>query len=172
MSEERYYTPTIDEFYVGFEYQIEDLNDDAVSHTWRDQVFDGEETRTYFVEELGRKEMRVKYLDKDDIQSLGFDKFNYTYNKEKNLQAIEDENYSHWHRFFESSDADKPAELVLNLQTINPNKAYVYIWWETPEELTVLVNTANNMKYTSDFIFRGFIKNKSELKKLLKQLGI
>ena len=123
--ENKYYVPNITEFHVGFEYQIEDLGDDGKSKVWRDQIFEGEETRTYFIEELSRKEIRVKYLDKEDIESLGFKHYSLsTYNyKEYSLERIG-------------------------------------------------VDNKLSISHYGNCIFLGYIKNKSELKKLLKQLKI
>lgn len=125
----KYYTPSIEEFHVGFEYQIEDLGDDGLSRIWRDQVFDGEETRTYFIEELRKKEMRVKYLDKEDIESLGW-----------KPTEIED-NYVAGHK----------GGYKLNHLCIN----------------YLIIQGTDSMCW-----FKGIIKNKSELKKLMKQLNI
>ena len=76
MEDNKYYTPELEEFHVGFEYEIEDLGDDGRTRVWRPQIFEGEETRTYFIEELEKGEMRVKHLDREDIESLGFTNIN------------------------------------------------------------------------------------------------
>jgi hypothetical protein len=93
-----YYTPVIEEFHVGFEYQTTDLGDDGVSTVWRDQVFEGEEIRTYFIEELNNEEHRVKFLDKEDIESFGFTVTHYNevsiYGKVGGYQPYTIENFS------------------------------------------------------------------------------
>lgn len=67
---DKYYTPTIEEFRVGFEYESQDL---CLNGTcWVKEKYQGEELRTYLTDELERKEIRVKQLDKEDIESLGF----------------------------------------------------------------------------------------------------
>lgn len=67
---DKYYTPTIEEFRVGFEYESQDL---CLNETcWVKEKYQGEELRTYLTDELERKEIRVKQLDKEDIESLGF----------------------------------------------------------------------------------------------------
>lgn len=67
----KYYTPKLKEFRIGFEYQGYDMLDNG-KWGWVDHIFEGEEIRTYFTEELKKGEVRVKYLDKEDIESLGF----------------------------------------------------------------------------------------------------
>lgn len=67
---DKYYTPTIDEFRVGFEYESQDLCLNGIC--WVKEKYQGEELRTYLTDELERKEIRVKQLDKEDIESLGF----------------------------------------------------------------------------------------------------
>lgn len=69
----KYYTPDISEFHVGFEYECLDLSDDFESKTWRKQIFEGEDLRGYFTEEIKKGEIRVKHLDREDIESFGFE---------------------------------------------------------------------------------------------------
>lgn len=66
--ENKYYTPKLEEFHIGFEYEIkewgkEDWHKKEIEETWEiDSAFD-------------RAEARVKVLDKEDIESLGFDNY-------------------------------------------------------------------------------------------------
>lgn len=69
MSENKYYTPDISEFRVGFEYESQDLCLNGIC--WVKEKYKGEELRTYLTDELERKEIRVKQLDREDIESLG-----------------------------------------------------------------------------------------------------
>lgn len=67
---EKYYTPKIEEFHVGFEYELlYKLENDF----WRKEKF---HSKTLFWSEiedyLFKKQIRIKYLDKEDIESLGF----------------------------------------------------------------------------------------------------
>ena len=68
---DKYYTPTIDEFRVGFEYEAQDLCLSLSGTCWVKEKYQGEELRTYLTDELERKEIRVKQLDREDIESLG-----------------------------------------------------------------------------------------------------
>lgn len=69
---EKYYTPEIEEFHIGFEYESARLSN---KDPWRKKVAtitdidEAEACLTHFPEE---KIIRVKYLDRDDIESLGW----------------------------------------------------------------------------------------------------
>lgn len=74
-SQNKYYTPSIEEFHIGFEYEYlgNNLNTEwsKVKAEWSDLdiMFDDyEHELDGKFEEL----YRVKYLDKEDIESLGF----------------------------------------------------------------------------------------------------
>jgi hypothetical protein len=69
--EKKYYTPEIKEFYVGFEYEVEDLHDNLVDKMWRkEECYD---VPVFLREWIQQGEVRVKYLDREDIESLGFE---------------------------------------------------------------------------------------------------
>jgi len=134
MNNELYYTPSLEEFHVGFEY--ERMNGDK----WESAILNvddccGTSARGFEneFEEISHyiRDVRVKYLDKEDIQSLGF-------------------------KFF-SKDGDvitiyKKDHNELHYCTVGPVNIMV-------------INTDKDIAQT-------VIKNKSELKVLLKQLGI
>lgn len=72
----KYYTPDISEFYVGFEYEYK--LDDLI---WTPMVFGFDLLRLYPESPL-KNETRVKRLDEQDILNLGFeitDKTEYSY---------------------------------------------------------------------------------------------
>lgn len=135
MGNNKYYTPEIEEFHVGFEYEAQDLGDDMKNWVWRKQVFEGEETRTYFIEELDKGEMRVKFIDRDDIESLKW-----------------------------SSVGSKPYHFEI--------KSSVFTFGLAFSEKDNRVIIYETVQGSTSVIFNGFIKNKSELKKLMKQLRI
>lgn len=68
MENTKYYTPTIDEFYVGFEY--EEIN--IISNKWCSETFQLHEEWLYIDNDIKQNTVRVKYLDKEDIESLGW----------------------------------------------------------------------------------------------------
>ncbi len=80
MSEEsKYYTPNISEFHVGFEYQIYEDFDVNPTQEWHKQVYGrngADAERIDHISEFSIKnnKVRVKYLDREDIESLGWKK--------------------------------------------------------------------------------------------------
>ena len=107
--------------------------------------------------------IRVKYLDREDIESLGF-------------KCIVDEEY---HKMFERGDIND-SKLVIewvkwyvgNLlpephsKTTEHRQLKVYQTEGTP------IRTQDGYEGVSKDMFKGTVKNKSELKRLLKQLGV
>jgi len=137
--EAKYYTPQVDEFFVGFEFEelnILSVYDDHWKVKVKKEVFTQELWRSgysnwNFLDKLQEGKIRVKYLDKEDIESLGF-KGNDILFEYKNFTIflLED-------RILISE------ELIDNLGIKNQCRR-----------------------------FEGNIKNKSELKQVLKMLGI
>ena len=71
---DKYYTPSIEEFHVGFEY--EDYNKyrkEWIKSIWTREDFENDSHVYYLFELFYGKQLRVKYLDKEDIESLGFE---------------------------------------------------------------------------------------------------
>ena len=120
----RYYTPNIDEFHVGFEYELKipllkGLNtDNWHRHTCRGSL-------DYIQLEIENEAIRVKYLDVEDIKSLGFDR-------------------------------DGRGDLT---------NGRVYISLHTSSSWVEIT------KESGDMLFDGSLKNKSELKRVLNQIG-
>lgn len=65
---DKYYTPEREEFCWGFEYESEE---DPRTGIWEKQVVGGWSKFKYFDNDSD-VDYRVKYLDKEDIESLGF----------------------------------------------------------------------------------------------------
>lgn len=132
MEKEKYYTPDIEEFHVGFEYFCRQAVTipDGTEHVWKKEVLT-KDNISFLFSRLENNMIKVKYLDQEDIESLGF---------EENI-------FGYW--------------LNSKLLTIDISDNVPYI-------------TISNGGIQTDevFYFQGIIKNKSELKKLLKQLGI
>jgi len=67
MSEDKYYVPKIEEFHVGFEYEI------TTGYEWVKKIFCQKDFNTFLYEHLDnaiyQEMVRVKYLDKEDIES-------------------------------------------------------------------------------------------------------
>lgn len=145
--ENKYYTPTIEEFYVGFEY--EHLT--GFEKVFKPVIFDIEKMVTCFIEPgvdskgvysettcilgiqkcIQNNQCRVKYLDKEDIQSLGWEGH--------------DDYYTH-----------SGGRYKLVIETFDTYQS-------------ILIESLSGFKY---YNYLDSIKNKSELKKLMQQLGI
>jgi hypothetical protein len=65
---EKYYTPSIEEFRVGFEVEL--LHPD--NGIWGKYIIRFDDELSYLRELADQEELRVKYLDREDIESLGF----------------------------------------------------------------------------------------------------
>lgn len=144
-TDNKYYTPEISEFHVGFEHEVNHkVRDGSGDREWCSELYKGSSEQTRYIKYLLEEEpenIRVKYLDKEDIESFGFTiKSDYgagtTFhlNNSYSLQTHKHAGISyneHEVRIFKSGIIGKPCR-----------------------------------------IFTGDIKNKSELKKLLQQLGI
>ena len=123
--ENKYYTPDISEFHIGFEYEWKPKDEDDYGYVKDKYCIQDQFDEMYINNEI---DFRVKYLTKEDIESLGFEQQSLQYQYKKN-----------WYRL------------------INRCEENQYI--------------IEDGRY-QDQIFVGTIKNKSELKRLLKQLNI
>jgi len=155
-----YYTPELEEFYLGFE--CEQYNPDTKDWekltigTIRIQL--NESNYYLFYDKEGKKRenallsdkplFRVKYLDQEDIKSLGF-------------RVLKIGN----------SYLSIPSETwYIKEDPKNPKHSYRLVH-QPPINKVMIIH-----RFTSDTdvltIFEGEVKNKSELKKLLKMLKI
>jgi len=123
--ENKYYVPTLDEFYVGFEYDDFNPKDESMCGTWKNNIFEADDYKWLVNYKYIKYEnlIRVKYLDKSDIEStpLPHDYY-YVYNKSNDVQSN------------------------ISIYRIIDNKNHC--------------------------VFDGYIKNRNELKKILKLIGI
>jgi len=129
-----YYKPSIEDFHVGFEYESEE---DPIQGKWEKQKVNDYRDLINCMNYYGRDsdvDTRVKYLDREDIEELGFE--------------TEDNGVCY----------DK-------LKSFN---LYGLHSWEWDKG----VSNQYKIFFNSSLLFNGIIKNKSELKILLKQLNI
>lgn len=140
--ENNYYIPEIEEFHVGFEFEFKDDFD----KTWDKTIIKTQSQLCNWTafDDINK---RVKYLDKEDIESLGF--------KYKETNRI---------RYWYTSDCffdmpNSPSHRCSKLTLIHD-----------PEYSTISIEGV--ISSVEEKIFEGTIKNKSELKKLMKQLNI
>tara|TARA_R110000772_G_scaffold82292_3_gene174592 strand:+ start:1027 stop:1425 length:399 start_codon:yes stop_codon:yes gene_type:complete len=130
----KYYTPSIEEFHVGFEYRVET---EAIGSTYMKEsvIKDADDIEQIF-KWFPEFDIEVKHLDREDIESLGF---------------VYDRTYGGLNEdMFKINDGD----LILDCDY---DEKYCRIYWGGDGDVTR---------------FSGTIKNKSELKRILKQLGI
>lgn len=73
MESNKYYTPEIEEFFVGFEYELRQAD------IWQKEKVQYNDCFC----DLQGDGLRVKYLDKEDIESLG-----WTFFKQINLRGV------------------------------------------------------------------------------------
>ncbi len=148
--ENKYYTPTIEEFHVGFGYEYISNNicgyhSKFDSSNWTKYEFkagstEDEPSEIDCIEYAIKKEncdIRVKYLDKEDVESLGW-KF------------------------------DGKSTYKLNCYSLSGQLEYQNIEIEQNHEDVCM----GEWKYYDELVFRGKIKNKSELNRIMNQLNI
>ena len=130
---DKYYTPTIEEFHVGFEFESTYLED---YDTWKKEIIDAVDVGYFYSIYIGDAvptEFRVKYLDREDIERLGFK-----------------QDHNHNDVGFGYTNGSTRIQ-----HTPHKNSILIYQWGRE-----------------SDTVSGITIKNKSELKRLLKQLNI
>lgn len=130
METNKYYTPEIEEFYVGFEFEWLNRN------TFEKHIFMCQSQFTFDDFPELAKQSRVKYLDQEDIESLG------------------------WKEEIDSPDG--------RFSILKDDIWYYLIQYGHNQKYEIRCMNPS-YKYGS---FLGTIKNKSELHKLMKQLGI
>jgi hypothetical protein len=176
LKDNKYYTPDLEEFHIGFEYELETshvagvLEDKGYRHHRRmypntsfedylEVLKTGMWIKTSFTErddlvitriELGNKYIKTKYLDKDDIEELGWksvptDLENY---KIVNTLTFIKDDYT----------------LILYDKEILKEGG-----WNIPN-MNIFIEDKNT-KWKL-FVFYGDIKNKSVLKQVMKMLNI
>lgn len=128
----KYYTPEIEEFHIGFEYEW--LDDEKEDPTWI------KATTPTAIEIKGYEDivygLRVKYLDREDIEELGF------------IELGQEDYYLHGDlnnlRIEKLHHKDIPCFYRINYDNEDIGSTNLFV----------------------------SIKNKSELKRLMKQLGL
>lgn len=135
----KYYTPEIEEFHVGFEYEDKFFNYPEEEKNWKKRVY--EVNDSYSLQLVATRIkldcIRVKHLDREDIESLGF-------------------KYSRYSGSYTQYFTKDNVEISIGSGHRKDSPLRVKRIWSISNEI----------------VFKGTIKNKSELKKLLKQLGI
>jgi hypothetical protein len=145
-----YYTPTIEEFHIGFEYEYSDLDHNLKNTKWFKEKVPLEFSSSYYLELINKKDwIRVKYLDKEDVESLGF--INW---------AVEWTNPARY--YFTKALPNGQESIKKGIQLF-------FIFGSYDRDHVTIYNTIDKIDHV---LFDGVVKNKSELKQLLKQLNI
>lgn len=158
----KYYTPKIEEFYIGFEYEYciypetnNNFKKEVASWSSLDILYDDFEHEP---RELLDRTYRVKYLDKEDIESFGFKKSN------KNSWC----GYNDY--FLGEINPEYPYFLFATIHVPVRDDMYKILVHRHYDEDESIDENDNYREPTTVYV--GMIKNKSELKKLLIQLRI
>ena len=147
---DKYYTPDISEFYVGFEYEsnynkpnweVVTLKYDDVTSFFDNYVYDASPT-----------EFRVKYLDIEGIKSFGFTHTTSLNGYQENFRI---------EKLFRRLNEEHDDTMWQN----------VFLQY-APDIHRVIIRNEISDGSEDETFFEGVIKNKSELKKLLIQLNI
>ena len=141
MGENKYYIPELSEFYYGFEYELLKPDNKYYKRIFGKDIIDNYELDEFNddLTKIAHSISRVKYLDKEDIESLGWE-------------------FIKQHPGTTSFDFEK-EEYSLNFDP------------EFGEKWNLRIYDGEDQDSEFNY-FSGFIKNKSELVKLLKQLEI
>ena len=160
MSDKKYYTPEMPEFHEGFEYEMKARFGDGTVKTqeqydsaeWEKSTYDlGEypyvnRTMTGKNSQNLPPAIRVKYLDREDIESFGFNK-----------------QYSDMSLMFTGDSGEYVKDIyTITFLHFNHDDTYhgkVSIWMGA-------------MKKSQVRLFHGILKNKSQLKLILQWVGI
>jgi hypothetical protein len=144
---EKYYTPELEEFHNGFEYEAHE--ESVHSKKWFKKTYYGDSflmnfkhDSIEFIQEFKKDLLRVKYLDSEDISSLGW---------KHGLMGIGD-----GHEIDASVFHAEHYEYIMTYA----DRHFIQIEQKT-------IGTDKKM-----YVFAGYIKNKSELKKLMQMIGI
>lgn len=140
----KYYTPKIEEFYVGFEYE------EKSSGLWTTQLYNEYSPiiNQYLCDDYGVKIdsiqdyinqeiVRIKYLDQEDIESLGFN--------------------------------HNPKTSIKNVFTLKTTDETYILKFKVHMRKNFNVSIQDDKSFC---YFEGLIKNKSELKKVLQLIGV
>jgi len=149
MENNKYYTPQIEEFCVGFECEFKHYNKDG-DEVWEKRIINvGSFQKDSYEQLTYTSNWRVKYLDEQDILELGFSFFgenNKTLiNTPVKMYHNDDLNLMLGHYY-------TIGQIVL--ATKDPSKSEIYLKLGQDPNRTGFLN----------------IKNKNELQKLIKQL--
>lgn len=144
----KYYIPSIEEFHVGFEYELYDPDTEIDIIPYKKKLCSKEDLVLTLNNWKYYKEYRVKYLDKSDIEALGFE------------------------------ECFSPNKVMYGdtfncLDVFKEYCHYILEHYIEDNHVLILVNNMETMKpFERIQLFNGNVKNKSELKRVLIMLNI
>jgi hypothetical protein len=159
---DKYYTPEIEEFHVGFEYEVEDFSKGHkngvqwVKKTIKSigrgiEIHEGDYDNLAQIEALDdvyvRNTYRVKYLDREDIEEV----FEY-YERVDGSRDM--------YKLFKPIFRDRKDKWITVYHV--PQTSWVLMY----------VGEDKHEKHDVSNLFTGTIKNKSELKRIMKMIGV
>ena len=150
MSNDKYYTPTIDEFHVGFIFETAiDYTEDGVKfpkehpNCWYECEFDETEELGLIALKIENGDIRVKLLDQKDCEELGWEHIGSQWYQLKDVSG----ELGHW--------------LYARFRKWGDN-SFIKGYRSNPKD-------SNDSLNEQEFLFSGNIRNKSEMKILMKQ---
>ena len=137
--EDKYYTPDIEEFHQWFEYEYKGPEDSE----WHKELFKIDGSHPNLKWFRNNDMVRVKYLDQEDIESLG------------------------WNLVRKSIDLWFEKEGRFDMGSWTAYKAYLRYGLHDNRMSMGVYDMSDEIS-----TFKGIVKNKSELQRLMKQIGI
>lgn len=158
--EEGFYVPQLEEIYFGFEFEVYNSRKYfffEAAEGWRKTSIDygvlGNIANIHKL--ILEKQIRVKYLNKKDIKSLGWE-------HSPNDDGEEYPNLHDKHGYSLGFSIDK--------QLTPLNTAFILHYFS--DHYLIIDSIFNCGSGREQMLFRGYIKNKSELKKVMQMLGL
>lgn len=155
--ETKYYTPAIEEFHQGFEY--EEMNENG---HWNELACTELDSWEILKDKIKSKTIRVKALDREDIES-----FRWLF---KHFSPFEGKETSSLQRLVFSGSFETRFGLEEFGMIYVPSTSHLLIW-RVYDDLQVEAIT-DGVLVIKQTLFAGTIRNKSELKRIMKMINI
>ena len=138
---DKYYTPDIEEFHVGFLFETYESRHDRWKLTSIHNMYDYQAVFNLGLEKnrngrvVNSNSIRVKYLDEEDIESLGFKEDTYN-----------------------------------GVKCFTKNNCQIFLFHNLTSDCNIISIDLFAGEFRNQY-FRGLVKNKSELKTIIKQIA-
>lgn len=160
--ENKYYTPKIEEFFEGFCFeQLIGISTNS-NELWVKSVFSLEDnTKTPIQNLLNENKIRVKHLNRKDIESEGWE-----YNLESSKKL--NEKNSNYMSIYTSKFKDRESNFYSLFHNAKNNWVLI---WTSAGDLSHIISD-DNMQVAGSTVFAGFVLNKSRLKLVMEMLNV